>query len=191
MQRNTKYTINDYVHAFKNGEERGFNFFFREYYAALTYYSVSFTKDRSVAEEIAGETLLKLWDRHSKFDNASAIKSFLYTTTHNSSLNWLRQQKKNNRQLKEMKYLFDESESSKFQKIIETETYREIFLAIEKLPPQCRKIFQMLFFEGKNHQQIAEELDLSVSTIHNQKARALMLIRKNIAFIFLLTLALV
>jgi RNA polymerase sigma-70 factor (family 1) len=190
LQNKHKETIGDHIRSLQNGEEKGFNFFFREYYAALTYYSFSITKDRSVAEEIAGEALLKLWERHAKFDNASAIKSFLYTTTHNTSLNWLRQQKKNTQRLKEMKYLFDESESNKFQKIVETETYREIFAAIDKLPPQCRKIFQMLFFEGKDYKHISKELNLSINTVRNQKARALLILRQYISLsIFILSLA--
>lgn len=189
MQSNGHNTAAEYVRSFQNGEEKGFNFFFREYYAALSYFSFQIIKDKPEAEEIAGEALMKLWERHTDFDTLRSIKSFLYTTARNASLNWVRQQKKGIQRAKELAYLAEESESPIMQQIIEIESYREIFLAINTLPPKCRQIFQMLFFEGKDYKQIAQELNLSIDTIRNQKARALMLIRERVAF-GLLTIAL-
>jgi RNA polymerase sigma-70 factor (family 1) len=177
------YKAEEYLYAFRQGLERGFNFFFREYYASLSYFSYNYTNDRSIAEEIAGETLMKLWELHKNFDNLQAIRSFLYDATRNASLNWIRSQKRNSRKLNELSYLTEDLERNSFEQIVEAETYRETLSALKALPPQCRKIFQMLFLEGKNCQQIAKELNLSISTIRNQKARALSLIRQRIAFV--------
>lgn len=189
MQRNSHNTAAEYIRSLQNGEEKGFNFFFREYYAALTYHSFQIIKDKADAEEIAGEALMKLWERRENFDNTAAIKSFLYTTTRNASLNHLRQQQRAANRHKEANYLSDNRERDAFERIAETETYRGIFIALKTLPPQCRKIFSMLFIEGKEYQQIADELNLSVATIRSQKARAIMLLRQRLAlFLLLLTL---
>lgn len=181
MQHNSHHTVADYIRFFQNGEEKGFNFFFREYYAALSYHSFQIIKDKAVAEEIAGEALMKLWDRHQNFGSLSGIKSFLYTTTRNASLNYIRQQKRTAHRYKEANYLSGNIEKDAFERIAETETYREILMALKTLPPQCRKIFSMLFIEGKEYQQIAKELNLSIATIRSQKARAIMLIKQRIA----------
>lgn len=170
----------EYIRSFRNGEEKGFNFFFREYYAALSYYSFQIIKDKADAEEIAGESLMKLWERRSNFDNLSAIKSFLYTTTRNASLNYVRGQERTVKRLKDVKYISDKNEKDAFERIVESEIYREIFIALNTLPPQCRKIFSMLFIEGKEYQQIADELNLSIATIRSQKARAIMLIKQRL-----------
>lgn len=181
MYRNNNDSYAEYVCSFQKGEEKGFSFLFREYYPALCYFSSQFVKEKSIAEEIAGDALMKLWQRRENFDKMATINSFLYTTARNASLNWIRQQRKVSRMLKEMDYLTQGSELNKFQKIIETETYREIFIALDSLPPKCREIFKMLFIEGKGYDQIALELNLSTKTIYSQKDRALSLIRQRLS----------
>lgn len=167
-----------WVDSFRKGEEKAFNFFFREYHAVLCYFSFQVLVNHSEAEEVVGDAFIKLWDRHTNFSSIAAIRSFLYTTIKNASLNRIRQQKKDNARLKSIAYMTEHSEENRFQAIIEAETYNEIFSAIKKLPPQCRKIFQMMFFQGKDYEQIAKELGLSVSTVRNQKARGLQLLKK-------------
>ncbi len=182
MQRKNRYTTEDYVRFFQKGDEKGFTFFFREYYAGLCYYAFQIIKDKADAEEVAGDAFMKLWERHANFENAASIRSFLYTTTRNKSLNRIRQQKKDVQRSKALAYLTDGRENPVINQIIEAEVYREIFLALNTLPPKCREIFQMLFLEGKDYKQIAEELNLSIDTIRNQKARGLMLIRRRMPF---------
>ena len=182
MPSRPQETAREFVQSFQQGEEKGFNFFFREYYAALSYFSFQFTKSREIAEEIAGESLMKLWERHANFDNIASAKSFLYTTTRNASLNWVRQKKKNNQREKEFAYINDVTENPITNKIVEAETFREIFLTLETLPPKCRQIFRMHYLEGKDYQQIAKELNLSIKTIYSQNARAALLIRQRIVF---------
>lgn len=181
VQHNSHHTVADYIRSFQNGEEKGFNFFFRQYYAALSYYSFQIIKDKADAEEIASEALMKIWERRSNFDNLPAIRSFLYTTTRNASLNYLRSQERSEQRLKIVEYVSDKKEKDAFERMAETETYREIFIALNSLPPQCRKIFSMLFIEGKEYQQIADELNLTVATIRSQKARAIVLIKQRLA----------
>ena len=186
MPSRPQETAREFVQSFQQGEEKGFNFFFREFYVALTYFSYQIIKDKPEAEEIAGEALMKLWERHTNFDNIASAKSFLYTTTRNASLNWIRQKKKNNQRAKEFAYIHDVIENPIPNQIVEAESFREIFLTLETLPPKCRQIFRMHYIEGKDYSQIAKELNLSVKTIYSQKARAVMLIRQRIVFALLM-----
>lgn len=166
--------------SFQRGEESGLNYFFHQYYLALTLFSYNLTANKESAEEIAEDAFLKLWERHQHFSHPSAIRSFLYITVKNASLNWIRQQKRDTLKAKQLVYLSDPGENHILQKIISAEVYQEVFKAINALPPKCRRIFQMLFVEGKDYQQIAKELKLSVSTIHNQKARGIELLKRQL-----------
>lgn len=192
MQQNNHYTAEAYILSFQAGEERGFSFFFKEFYAALCYFSYNIIKDKAAAEDIAEEAFIKLWERHSSFQNAANIKSFLYTIVRNASIDWLRQQKKRLAHSKEIIYLAEETESFIQQQIIEAETYREVVASLKILPPKCRQIFRMFYFEGKDYSQIAHELNLSINTIRVQKARALALLRQQLgtSLLFLATFAL-
>ena len=122
-----------------------------------------------------------MWERHSQFDNLASIRSFLYKATRNASLNWIRKEKNENKKTKDFAYLNQENENTIADKMIELEFYREIFATVNALPPNCRKIFEMIYLEGKNFEQISHELNLTESTVRSQKARALMIIRQKMS----------
>ena len=189
MSQRKGYTAEQWIESFKNGEEEGFNFFFREYYAALSWYSFQILKEEQAAEAIASESLMKLWERRGGFDSPGAIKSFLYKTTRNASLDKIKLDKRRAKRIKEQAYLNDNVEINTEEKIIQTEVYREILNILESLPTECRKIFKMIYLQGKTYEQISEELNLSQSTVRNQKARALQLIRQRMTILFIVSIS--
>jgi RNA polymerase sigma-70 factor (ECF subfamily) len=173
-------SVAGYVQLFRLGDEKGFNFFYREYYDTLCYYSFQIIKDEQEADGIVGEVFVKLWERPNQFNNLASIRSFLYKATRNASLNWIRKEKNENKKTKDFAYLNQENENTIADKMIELEFYREIFTTLRSLPPNCRKIFEMIYLHGKSFEQISQELNLTESTVRSQKARALMLIRQRI-----------
>ncbi|HEY2722955.1 MAG TPA: RNA polymerase sigma-70 factor [Chitinophagaceae bacterium] len=188
MKHDYKDNINHLFFAFRNGEEKGFDFFFREYYAALCYFAFRITNDKMVAEEIAEESFIKLWERHANFESAGALRSFLYTTTKNACLNEKRREASSRKRESIVAATIDEDNI--LQKMIESELYHEIFIAINTLPPKCSQIFKMLYIEGKDYLQIARELNLSINTVRNQKARGILLLRQRLSMTITATLLL-
>jgi RNA polymerase sigma-70 factor (ECF subfamily) len=184
-------TVQEYLQLFQKGDEKGFNFFYKEYYDTLCYFSFQIIKDELEAEGLVAQTFTRLWDRHTNFHSLASIRSFLYTTAKNASLNWLRKQKNEGQKARELAYLSQENENTIADKLIEIEFYREIFAILKTLPPNCRKIFEMIYFQGKNFEQISEELNLSESTVRSQKARGLKLIRQRISWTIIIICALV
>ena len=175
-----KNHIDEYLQSFRNGKEKAFNFFFHLHYAALTLFCFRIIKDKEASEEIVQDAYLKLWERHENFYHATALKSFLFTVCKNASPDWLRSRRKETLNKQQLSYLSGSSDTNILHHMIAAEVYADIHAAMNTLPPQCRKIFRMIFLEGKSYQQIAEELHLSVPTIRSQKARALALIRQRI-----------
>lgn len=165
---------------FQQGEERGFDFFFRTHYAALTLFAYKITGQKEAAEEIAEDAFLTAWQKHASFSHPAVLKSFLYTAVKFGSLNWLRRQRKECLETRQLALLSNPAEDPVPYEIVSAEIHQQVFAAINQLPPKCRRIFQMLYIEGKDFQQIAAELQLSVSTIHNQKARGIRLLRERV-----------
>ena len=171
--------IHDYVAAFQRGEEQGFNYFFKTLYPALVYYAFRILNDRPVAEDVVGESFIKIWERHSTFSHPQVIKSWLYTTVRNTCINKLQERKRKLAQEQNLaKQMQDVHEGTALQDMILSEVIGQLHATIQVLPTECRKIFQMLYIQGKTVREVAEELDLSISTIKNQKARGLSIIRK-------------
>lgn len=172
--------IYDYVASFQRGEEKGFTFFFNKHYPALTYYAYRKLNDVETAEDVVKESFIKIWERHSTFTHPKVIMSWLYTTVRNGCLNKMQQRARMIQA--ENKFVDEESyEKSYMHDIIRAELIAEIHLAYNSLPTACRQIFKMLYLQGKTIKEVAEELELSISTIKNQKARALGLLRKRLS----------
>ena len=162
---------------FKKGDPRALQVIFKQFYGPLCLFAERMLRDRPAAEDIVGDTFLKLWNRHTDFENLQNIKAFLYITTRNASLNMLKQMQRESLSKKQLAYLSGDKEGFILNEMVRAEVLREINREIENLPEQCRKIFKMSFFDGKKNQEIASMLEISVHTVKNQKARAIQLLR--------------
>ncbi|MDB5262381.1 MAG: polymerase sigma-70 factor [Adhaeribacter sp.] len=150
---------------------------FQEYYARLVYFSFQIIKDKDNAEDIVQEAFIKYWDQRENIDtNSQAVKSYLYSTVKNASLNVLRHQKVEEKYWQTLEDALPD-ETSIMQLIIRAEVVSEVHRAIQTLPPACQQISRLGYLEGKNNQEIAAELGVSVNTVKTQKQRGIQLLR--------------
>jgi len=175
------YNETEYVLAFQQGEEKGFDFFFRNLFSALCLFANHILDNRSEAEDIASAAFIKIWKKHSQFNDAKSIRSYLYQIVRNDCFSFLQQKNRSAKVQKEIEYLtvvnFEDNYESD---IIRAEFYAELYLAINSLPKECRKVFTMLYIQGKTVKEISKELNLSPSTIKTQKSRGLIILKKKI-----------
>jgi RNA polymerase sigma-70 factor (ECF subfamily) len=182
------YDSGDYAVLFETGDEEGFTWFFRELYPALSFYAFKITGDKEASEEIASNAFIKIWQRHEQFSDAISIRKYLYRIVRNDALKHLRKEKQSATVKKEVFYLYgNENEKDCFNSLVTSEISRKLLNAINALPAECSKVFQLLYVEGKSIKEAAEELNLSPSTIKTQKARGLTALRKSILFLLIAT----
>lgn len=160
-------------------EENNFRKLFDEYYAALHRFAVSILNSDRGAEDIVQEIFVTIWEKRLKFENETALKTYLYKSVRNKALNQLRSESIRQK-YSENKHEQEDVEESHLYKIIEEEVYREIRDAVETLPSQCKLIYKMAC-DGKKAAEIAEKLQLSVETINSQKKRAKKLLKERLS----------
>jgi len=165
---------------FRWGGEEDFNAMFYELYPPLVYYSRRIIGDEIESENLVAEAFVKIWERKLHFETYASLKSFLYTSVRNASLDLLKKEKRLRVHKKEYQACNMDNAEAKFslEYMIEAEFLRELYASFNKLPARCRKVMQLFFVEGKTYQEIAAELKLSLSTIRNQKARGLDILRR-------------
>jgi len=160
---------------FRKGDRQAFKSIFDTFYKALLIFAKKYVQDNDLAEDLVQEVLVKLWEKRKTIEDASTIKAFLYMSVKNKALNHFRHQKVIDIHQKEM--LQDKSNELFFKNhLIEEETYRLLVQAIEDLPEQTRKVCT-LSMNGAKNAQIAEELDLSTSTVKYHKNQAINILR--------------
>ncbi|HUZ58598.1 MAG TPA: RNA polymerase sigma-70 factor [Hanamia sp.] len=174
----------EFALAFQQGEEKGFDFFFRDLFPALCFFANHILDNRCEAEDIASSAFIKIWKKHQQFDNAKNIRSYLYQIVRNDCLKFHQQQKRSAIITKEIRYLsIGDLENNYEADIIRAEFLSEIYKFINTLPTGCRKIFKMLYIHGKSVKEISNELGITASTIRTQKAKGLAVLKKKVKII--------
>jgi RNA polymerase sigma-70 factor (ECF subfamily) len=167
------------VPAIREGNESAFEQLFRFYYEPLCRYATGIVIEKEEAEEIVQQVFLRIWERRTELNITVSFKAYLYRAVHNASLNHKQRRKKDIRFDDVQLRVVHATESSHEMDVKQLE--KEISNALNTLPGQCRKIFELSRFEELKYREIAELLNLSVKTVENQMGKALRIMREQLS----------
>lgn len=165
----------------KENDEKAFRKLFDQYYASLVHYSAYIIGSAPLAEEIVSEVFVLLWKSRQTLTNVKDIKRYLYTSTKNKTIDYIRRKKNltfisvDKKDLRE--YVVYENPEDQ---CIEKEIRARLEEAVLKLPEKCRMIFRMVKEEQMKYDEVAELLDISPKTVENQMVKALKVVRAEI-----------
>lgn|SRR5690606_38832671 len=158
-----------------------FEAFFHEHYGALCEYIRHIVGLPHVAEELAQDAFVSLWERHTRAPVQMAI-SYLYTTARNRAYSYLRHRRVARSAAREM--AADASEPRDETLTVEVHAHEPaeaVQRAIDELPERCREIFLLSRESQLSYAAIAKALDISVKTVETQMWRALKALRRSLA----------
>ncbi|WP_065219860.1 MULTISPECIES: RNA polymerase sigma-70 factor [Butyricimonas] len=158
----------EWLRELKAGNDGAYKVLFGKFYAPLCAFASGFVNDTAVAEDIVQEIFFKLYTDKPTFEAVVALKSYLYLVTKNHCLNYLKHVRIEQEYISSM----DEKEQTTFffNQIVEQELLMLLTEAIEDLPEQTGKVFQLVM-EGFDNAEIAEKLNLSIDSVKSHKKR--------------------
>lgn len=168
------------------GDEKAFKALFDHYHPRLFRYIVSIVKSTHIAEELVMDVFLKLWLARDMLTRVENLDGFLFKVARNKSLDFF-QSAARDRKFTELVWDQITTVSSSADSSLLTKEFEEkLRNAINLMPPQRRKIFNLSREEGLSHQQIADELGISKTTVANTIVEAKRFIQeylsKNLSF---------
>ncbi len=172
--------MNQPLENIKNLDKAAFEQLFREYFKPLTAFAKKYVGDIDVAKEIVHEVFINLWTKKESIDIEKAVKSYIYTSTYNRSLNYLRDNKKFERNADLESNSINESIWNYSDQVETLELEEKINKTINSLPEKCREVFILSRYDGLKYHEIAEKLNISVKTVESQMSKALMVLRENL-----------
>lgn len=161
----------------QEGDLNAFEMIFKKYYKPLVAYSGTILKSQDEAEDIVQQVFVTVWNKRQELGIIQSIKSYLYRSVYNSSLNRIKQVKVRQQYAKEYVLSNVNNYESNHR---HNELQQQIEQALDELPEQCGNIFRMSRFEQLKYQEIADKMGLSVKTIENQMGKALKLMREKL-----------
>ena len=161
-----------------------FNNIYVKHYDKTYRFARMYVRNDWVAEDIATESLIKLWETMKK-ETVEKPLALLLTILKHKSLDYLKKQVSIEEtfeamaawQQRELSIRISTLEACNPNDIFSEEIQNILSRTLEELPSQTRKVFMMSRFEQKSGKEIAEELGITVRGVDYHIAKALNVLR--------------
>lgn len=150
---------------------------FSKWYEPIRNFIYYKTSDIGLAEDLAQDTFVKLWENRQKIDEKT-VKSYLYTIANNLTINYLKRQQLN---YKFIQSSVEKTETKDPSYLVEMKEYEEkLNNVFALLPDGCREVFMMNRIEDLKYREISEMLGISVKAVEKRMSKALQIIRSEL-----------
>lgn len=158
------------------GNEAAFKTLFHRYLRKLYPFILKFTRSEQATREVIQETFIRVWLNRDKLPDIENPGGWLFTVASNECYSYAR---KNSLYTKFSHPLEAESGTAPATEdwLQAKELHQLISKAVDLLPPQRKKIYQLSRNQGKSIPEIAAELNISPNTVKNSLVTALQFIR--------------
>jgi len=146
---------------------------YKDYNDTLVRYLTIRLRNKTDAVDIAQEAYIRLI-RRDNMDEIDCIKSFLFRTATNLSIDLQRQRARHAKNLANSTMLFGKIDEITPERALNAQqTIATLKAALKELSPKCREAFIMYKFKDMEHAEIAKEMSLSVSSVRKYITKGL------------------
>ena len=176
--------------------EKGFKVVFETFYPRLLRFAKEYVVDRFEAENILQDVFLRLWEKRASLPADINLQAWLLTMVKNQCMDFLRHRQVVQRLSVDWETVQEREASFNYHAISHFEPEemdvevleRLVEKAINELPEQCRKAFELSRYDGLKYKEIADKMGVSVKTVETHISHALKILRvtlKDLFFVWL------
>ncbi|HEX5023982.1 MAG TPA: RNA polymerase sigma factor [Agriterribacter sp.] len=163
-----------YIHLVKRcqeGDVTSFKRLYEQYAKAMYNTSLRILNNSVEAEDVLQESFIDAFHHIGSFQNKSSFGAWIKQIVVNKSINQLKKKRINLVEIEQA----DLNQQIEYAEEDKTETQWQVALilnAIKQLPPGYRTVLSLYLLEGYDHEEIAQVLGVSESTVRTQYIRA-------------------
>jgi RNA polymerase sigma-70 factor (ECF subfamily) len=184
-------TDQELIDQIQSGSQSAFRYLVDKYQVLVFNTCIGFVGNRQSAEDLSQDVFIETYRSISKFRGEAKLSTWLYRISVNKSLNHIRDHKKHNVVRSLERFFYGEKEEK-----LEVEDYiygladmpmeqqqhaRELHKAINSLPDNQQIAFNLHKFDDLSYKQIAEVMDISLSSVESLIHRAKKNLQKKLA----------
>ncbi len=163
---------------FDNGESIDFDDFFKENFAVFSSFAYRYIPNPDICADIVQEVFITFWEQKKVFPNLVSLKAYLYTLIRNMCLNHIKHDLVKQKYLQESQPTIGSTDFF-LEGILRKEANGIIYDEINRLPLMEKKVLLLSLKEYSN-EQIANELNIKLTTVRTHKSRAYQVLRKRL-----------
>ena len=130
--------------------------------------------DRSQAEEMTQEVMIKVWNKAASYNSSKAsLNTWIFTIARNTRIDFIRRNSRAERKI-DIEDIWHEADSP--EPIVDLQQRRvetQVRNALSTLPDEQALVLEKAFMESKSHNEIAQELGLPLGTVKSRIRLAL------------------
>lgn len=161
------------------GDQRAFLALYDRYSSRVYTLILHMMNDKMSAEEVLQETFLKLWSRAGQYvPERGSLLTWLLAIARRTALERLRFES-------HRPALSDGNEPSSFlesiaepESISEEARWRSLYLAVQSLPEEQKKLIELSYYQGLSQSEIAEMLNLPLGTVKTRLRAGMLRLRQ-------------
>ncbi len=162
-----------YAVQLSQGAEAAFRSLFDEYKDFIYSFALRFCRNEFIARDTVQEVFIKLWQQREALADISNITGYIQRITRNHVVDLLRKSVREERS-RNMLAQTTESEYNNIEEImVKKELEQLVREAVEHLPLQQQRVYQLSRHEGLKHEAIAQQLSISKETVKKHMMAAL------------------
>lgn len=119
-----------------------------------------YSRTREEALEIVNDGFMKIFKKLDRYSQGLSFKGWLRKVMINSAIDYYRRNEKHYHSLDISHGKYETSAES----ILDNLSEQDIIAVIQRLPPSYRMVFNLFVIEGYQHEEIANQLNISVGT---------------------------
>ena len=175
MKKNSNDNDSVLIERVKNGDKGAFNFLVNKYYPRVYASLFSYTKSKEDSEDLAQQTLLKVWQQIESFRGDSAFFTWIYRIAINLAKNHFvssgYKKQKVNTSIENA-----EIEISSYENIeavlMHDQSMKQIKEFINNMPESLKTAFTLRESEGKSYEEISLITETPIGTVRSRIFRA-------------------
>ena len=161
------------------GDHDAFDTAFRAHYPLLRAVAARLATPAQ-AEEIVQDVFLSLWERRSSLLVPGALGTYLLSAVRFTAASSVRRAQVARRHNVTVVELHQPPAPSD-EALLHEERVRVVRAAVDRLPPRCREVFELVRLEGLSYADTAAALGISPKTVDAQLGKALRRLRDDLA----------
>lgn len=162
----------------KKGNKKAFESLFLSTYESLCEFSFIVLKSKEDAEGAVQDVFANVWQTRSELDVSMNIKSYLYRSVKNRSLDICKHKDVREKYQEQIKQLYQSAQPGDTESTVRL--IRKVRAEVENLPEDAKMVYLLHRRDGLTYKEIAQVLDISVKTVESRMTKALKQLRSKL-----------